>query len=144
MLRRLVIDPAARSVARHTLFDAPAEFPRIDDRRVARASRFSYVPTLTATAGLDQPASATFNCLVQVDGETGAVRRHDFGRGLIGEAVFIPRGAGETDGWLATYLYHPEDATRDLALLDAAAPDAVPVAVIRMPQRVPAGLHGSG
>ena len=102
------------------------------------------MPTLTATAGLDQPASATFNCLVQVDGETGAVRHHDFGRGLIGEAVFIPRGAGETDGWLATYLYHPEDATRDLALLDAAAPDAVPVAVIRMPQRVPAGLHGSG
>ena len=62
--------------------------------------------------------------------------------GLIGEAVFIPRGAGETDGWLATYVYHPEDATSDLVLLDAAAPDAAPVAVIRMPQRVPAGLHG--
>ena len=41
VLRRLVIDPAARSVERHTLFDAPAEFPRIDDRRVVRASRFS-------------------------------------------------------------------------------------------------------
>lgn len=109
---------------------------------VARQSRFSYVPTLTATAGLEQPASATFNCLVQVDAETGTTRRHDFGRGLIGEAAFIPRGAGETDGWLATYVYNADEATSDLALLDAAAPDAAPVAVIRMPQRVPAGLHG--
>ena len=142
VLRRLVIDPAARSVKRQTLFDAPAEFPRIDDRRVARYSRFSYVPTLTHTAGLDHPASATFNCLVQVDGDTGAVRRHDFGRGLIGEAVFIPRGAGETEGLLATYVYNPDEATSDLVLLDAAAPDAAPVSVIRMPQRVPAGLHG--
>ncbi len=76
---------------------------------------------------------------------------------LVGPAVFdmaaMMRGEpmlawrpeiGTTDGWLATYVYHPKDATSDLVLLDAAAPDAAPVAVIRMPQRVPAGLHGSG
>ena len=52
------------------------------------------------------------------------------------------RGTMETEGLLATYVYNPDEATSDLVLLDAAAPDAAPVSVIRMPQRVPAGLHG--
>ncbi|WP_367278481.1 carotenoid oxygenase family protein, partial [uncultured Amaricoccus sp.] len=46
-------------------------------------------------------------------------------------------------GWLATYLYDPAAGTSDLALLDAARIEEAPVAVIRMPQRVPQGLHGA-
>ncbi len=142
-LHRLTIDPASGRIADAALLDRVVEFPRIDDRRVARPSRFVYVPTLTDTLKLDHPASATFNALLGVDTETGHVRSHDFGNRVAGEAVFIPRGAGEADGYLATFLYDPVAGTSDLALLDAARLDEAPVAVIRMPQRVPAGLHGT-
>lgn len=142
-LHRLVIDPAAGSVSDAPLLDATVEFPRIDDRRIARASRHVYIPTITDTLKLASPASATFNCLVKVDTETGTATRHDFGNRIAGEAVFIPGGAAEDAGWLATFLYDPVAGTSDLALLDAARIEAEPVAVIRLPQRVPQGLHGA-
>jgi carotenoid cleavage dioxygenase len=71
--------------------------------------------------------------------------RHDFGNRLGGEPVFIPRPGGteEGDGYLAVFAYDPATATSDFVLLDAAHVDADPVAVIRLPQRVPQGLHGT-
>lgn len=142
-LHRLVLDPAAGTLTDAALFGGAVEFPRIDDRLVARASRHVYVPTLTDSLKLANPASATFNCLLKVDTETGAVTRHDFGNRIAGEAVFIPGGEAEDAGWLATFLYDPETCTSDLALLDAARVEEAPVAMIRLPQRVPQGLHGA-
>ncbi len=57
--------------------------------------------------------------------------------------MFIPAGDGEDAGWLATLLYDPVAGTSDLALLDAALLEEEPVALIRLPQRVPEGLHGA-
>lgn len=142
-LHRMTLDPASGAITDTALSDAGVEFPRIDDRLVARDNRFTYVPTRTATLRQANPPSATFNCLLQIDGEAGERARCDFGDRIAGEAVFIPRGAAEDDGWLATYLYDAAAGTSDLALLDAARLDAGPVARIRMPQRVPQGLHGT-
>jgi carotenoid cleavage dioxygenase len=142
-LHRLVIDPLAGKVEGAALFDGAVEFPRIDDRRVARESRYIYVPTLTDTLGMAAPPSATFNCLLGVNTGTGTILRHDFGRRIVGEAVFVPRGAGEDEGYLAAFVYDPATGTSDLALLDAGHVDREPVAVVRMPQRVPQGLHGT-
>jgi carotenoid cleavage dioxygenase len=72
------------------------------------------------------------------------VVRHDFGNKIAGEATFIPRGtAGEDDGILAVFAFDPVTEASDLVLLDAAHVDSDPVAVIRLPQRVPQGLHGN-
>jgi carotenoid cleavage dioxygenase-like enzyme len=142
-LHRLVLHPAAGTLSDAPLFDGAVEFPRIDDRRVARASRHVYVPTLTDNLKLANPASATFNCLLKVDTETARVARHDFGNRVAGEAVFIPGREAEDAGWLSTFLYDPETGTSDLAVLDAARIEEAPVAVIRLPQRVPQGLHGA-
>lgn len=142
-LHRLIIDRSAGRVTDRALLDATVEFPRIDDRRVACASRCVYVPTKTDSLRATDPASGTFNCLLKVDTETGSATRHDFGNRIAGEAVFIPGGDAEDSGWLATFLYDPETGTSDLALLDAAHVEEEPVAVIRMPQRVPQGLHGT-
>ncbi len=83
--------------------------------------------------------------MMKVNAETGDVVRHDFGNRVAGEAAFIPRGrnGAEDDGYLAFYAFDPVARTSDLVLLDAAHVDAEPVAVIRMPQRVPQGLHGN-
>lgn len=142
-LHRLTIDLLSMRMTDTVLFGSAVEFPRIDDRRIARSNRFIYLPTLTPSLGQTTVASATFNCLLCVDTETGKTRQHDFGHQIAGEAVFIPRGAHEQDGCVASFLYDPVNGTSDFVLLDAARIDAEPVAVIRMPQRVPQGLHGA-
>ncbi|WP_174803318.1 carotenoid oxygenase family protein [Martelella limonii] len=143
MLRRLVLDTHSGSVRAQTWFDRVAEFPRIDDRLTALASRYVYAPTLTETLVSAHGASGTFNCLMRVDTETGDVVHHDFGNHIAGEAVFIPKGEPANAGFLATYLYDPETETSELVLLDSEGIEDGPVLRLRMPQRVPQGLHGA-
>ncbi|MGE4337394.1 MAG: carotenoid oxygenase family protein [Pigmentiphaga sp.] len=142
--RRLIIDLPRRSMRIDPLHGADVEFPRIDERREALPSRYAYMPTLTGTLAQPNPPSATFNAILKIDTETGAARCHDFGNRLTGEAVFVPRpGGGEDDGYLAMFTYDPTERSSDFVLLDAARIDTEPVAVVRLPQRVPQGLHGS-
>jgi carotenoid cleavage dioxygenase-like enzyme len=120
------------------------EFPRFNDSLNALSTRFIYLPTLANTLQFANPPSATFNTMMKVNTETGDIVRHDFGNRVAGEATFIPRrNGGEDDSYLAIYAFDPVNRTSDLVLLDAAHIDAEPVAVIRMPQRVPQGLHGN-
>jgi carotenoid cleavage dioxygenase-like enzyme len=104
------------------------------------------LPTLTDTLRQEHPPSATFNAILRVNAETGDVVRHDFGNKLVGEAVFIPRmpSSGEDDGYLAVFAFEPVNATSDFVLLDAAHVDDEPVAVVRLPQRVPQACTARG
>jgi hypothetical protein len=83
--------------------------------------------------------------MLKANTETGDIVRHDFGNRVAGEATFIPRRAngGEDDGYLASFAFDPVNRTSDLVLLDAAHIEAEPIVVIRLPQRVPQGLHGT-
>ena len=138
------IDLAGHKITDTEIANIVVEFPRINDSLNALPTRYVYVPTLTDTLRIANPPSATFNTMMKVNTETGDIVRHDFGNRVAGEATFIPRGSGgEDDGYLAIYAFDPVNRTSDLVLLDAAHVDAEPVAVIRMPQRVPQGLHGN-
>jgi carotenoid cleavage dioxygenase len=145
VLHRMTIDVAARKIGDVQIADMVVEFPRCNDALNALPTRFVYLPTLTDTLKQTNPPSATFNTMMKVDTETGAVVRHDFGNQIAGEATFIPRGSkgGEDDGYLAIFAYDPDSRASDFVLLDAAHVDAEPVAVVRLPQRVPQGLHGT-
>jgi len=143
-LHRLNIDLANRRISDAQITDLAVEFPRCNDTLEARPTRFVYLPTLTGTLRQQNPPSDTFNCILKVDTETGSVVRHDFGNRIAGEAVFVPRGTrAEDDGYLAIFTFNPVDRTSEFVLLDAAHVDAAPVAVVRLPQRVPQGLHGT-
>jgi carotenoid cleavage dioxygenase-like enzyme len=143
-LHRLHIDLAKRTLKDAQIEGVSGEFPRINDGFNALPTRFVFLPTRTATLGVTNPPSATFNAILKVDAETGFVVCHDFGKRISGEATFIPRGAnGEDDGYLALFTFDPVERSSDFVLLDAARLDAEPVAVVRLPQRVPQGLHGS-
>ncbi|MDE1994958.1 MAG: carotenoid oxygenase family protein [Rhizobiaceae bacterium] len=145
LFHRMEIDLAKRSIADAPVSSLTVEFPRINDAFEALPSRFSYLPTLTASLRLESPPSATYNSLLKINSESGAVGIHDFGNRIIGEAVFIPSGHGEreNDGYLATFVYDIAGNTSDLVLLDARHVDADPIAVVRLPRRIPQGLHGS-
>jgi carotenoid cleavage dioxygenase-like enzyme len=144
-LHRMNIDLASRKIADAEIANMVVEFPRVNDALNALPTRFVYLPTLTNTLQLANPPSATFNTMLKVNTETGDIVRHDFGNRVVGEATFVPRKANrsEDDGYLAIFAFDPVNRTSDLVLLDAAHIDAEPVAVIRMPQRVPQGLHGA-
>ncbi len=145
MLHRMTIDPVAGTVRDERVEAMFCEFPRGDDRLETRPTRFVHVPTVTPSlTAPDQPAGA-FNAIAKADTETGRVVLHDFGNRLVGEAVFVPdpERAGEDGGYLAVYVYDLAEGTSDLALLDAARPEEEPVALVRMPRRVPQGLHGN-
>jgi carotenoid cleavage dioxygenase-like enzyme len=143
-LHRMNIDLANRKIADAEIANMVVEFPRVNDSLNALATRYVYLPTLTDTLRVANPPSATFNTMMKVNTETGDIVHHDFGNRVAGEATFIPRrNGGEDDGYLAIYAFDPVNRTSDLVLLDAAHIDAEPVAVLRMPQRVPQGLHGN-
>ena len=143
-LHQLRIDPASRRIIDAQVSDLRVEFPRCNDTREATPTRFVYLPTLTDTLRQENPPADTFNCMLKIDSESGAVARHDFGNRVAGEAVFVPRGGpAEDDGYLAIFCFDPETHSSDFVLLDAARIDAAPVAVVRLPQRVPQGLHGT-
>ena len=144
-LHRLTIDPLKRKLADTEITDLAVEFPRINDQRDATPTRFVYLPTLTSSLKLPKVPSDTFNTMLKVDTTTGRIVRHDFGNRIAGEAVFIPRHgrSGEDDGYLAIFAFDPVHHTSDFVLLNAARIEADPVAVVRLPQRVPQGLHGS-
>lgn len=65
----------------------------------------------------------------------------------MGEAVFAPRAKGnvadESAGYLLTYAYDSESLETRLLILAAGDIAGEPVATLRMPQRVPFGLHGN-
>jgi carotenoid cleavage dioxygenase-like enzyme len=144
-LHRMTIDVASRKISDTEMAQMVVEFPRFNDALNALPTRFVYLPTLTDTLRLSNPPSATFNTMMKVNMETGKIDRHDFGNKVAGEATFIPRkpNSGEDDGYLAIFAFDPVHNSSDLVLLDAAHIDAAPVAVIRLPQRVPQGLHGN-
>jgi carotenoid cleavage dioxygenase-like enzyme len=80
----------------------------------------------------------------QVDVDAGTAAAHDFGeQAMPGECVVAPRpgGTSEEDAW-ALLLVHQRDGSSTELAIDAARVAAPPVARVRLPARVPFGLHG--
>lgn len=61
-----------------------------------------------------------------------------------GAMTFVPAhpDAPEGRGWLLGYASHEGDGCGEMLIIDAMAPQADPVARIRLPQRMPLGSHG--
>ena len=142
-LERWTIDPDAGSVAVGTIDDAAQELPRIDDRRTGLPYRYAYAIGLPDAMGETLVGEAP---LFKHDLVAGIRRSHDFGPGRIaGEFVFVPRGAdaAEDDGWLLGLVIDAGGRTTALDILDARAVEDPPVETIRLPHRVPPGIHGA-
>ena len=140
-LHRWTIDPGAGRVAEAALDDRTIEFPRVDERCTGGEHRYGYA-VANPGGGVNQPATK----LLKYDLRSGRVEEHDFGPGRVpGEGVFAPASdrAGEDEGWVMTYVYDAGDDASDFVVLDAQKFSAPPVAVARLPQRVPYGFHGS-
>jgi carotenoid cleavage dioxygenase len=139
-LHRWTIDPRAGRVGEEPLDELPIEFPRIDERRGGLRHRYGYA----VANAIDPPEAHEY--LVKYDLQTGAKSSHDFGAGRTpSEGVFVPAGAraGEDEGYVMQFVYDAGRNGSDFAILDASNLSKPPVAVVRLPQRVPYGFHGN-
>jgi carotenoid cleavage dioxygenase-like enzyme len=139
-LTRARINPDAGSVRFEVIDDRPTEFPRIDDRRQGRSSRY-----LTVAHRSPSLRTGAFDELLRFDLKRGTVVERHFPGQVIGEAVFAPK-AGRNDeeaGYVLTFATELATMQSSFVIIDAEDVSGPPVAVVRLPQRVPNGLHGN-
>jgi carotenoid cleavage dioxygenase len=142
-LTRWTFDLAADSneVKRERLDDLAGEFPRVDERQAGLAYRHGWIAGNTRMVD-----PMRFDTIAHFDHHNG--RRGDYLFPLgdtPGEPVFIPRAtdAPEGDGWVVTVVHRGAEDRSDLAIFDAQDVPAGPIALAKVPRRVPFGFHGS-
>ncbi|MEU9206248.1 carotenoid oxygenase family protein [Streptomyces sp. NPDC048332] len=143
-LVRAVIDPVAGTMRRTVLDEARMELPRTDDRLIGRRHRQLAV---AADSGNPDLLPGEFDALRWYDGADGSGRSVVWPAGdlSVGEPVFAPSpgtAPGEGGHWM-TYATDRTDNTSWLLVIPAEDPASGPVARVRIPVRVPLGLHGN-
>jgi len=142
-LVRYTIDVAAKSAKREPLDDRPVEFPHIDPRRAGAKHRYGY-GMWANTLDFSQPVGEIGFIKYDRERDSATVRQFDYGF-VPGEPLFIPRSesAAEDEGYLLSYVYELGAQRSSLDILDARAIDARALASIKLPWRVPVGLHST-
>jgi len=138
---RWSIDLAAGQVTGERIDDLSGEFPRINDRRAGRQTRFLY-----NSLARDWAFEFNFNGVVKYGLQSGRSEQFRYGPAeTSGEHVFAPDpgGTAEDDGWLMTIVSDRESRESALVVLDARDVAAGPVARVRIPRRVPLGFHAN-
>jgi carotenoid cleavage dioxygenase-like enzyme len=118
------------------------DFPRVHPAVVGRRHRWMYSVELCGWASDGRFYTET---AYQHDLQSGAVLAHDFGaNSMPGECVVAPRPGSfaEDDAWVLLFVHREAGAATELVVLDAKRFAGPPVASVRIPGRVPFGLHG--
>jgi all-trans-8'-apo-beta-carotenal 15,15'-oxygenase len=66
-------------------------------------------------------------------------------RRLVNEPLFVPKpnATAEDEGWVLATMHNAASGKGELVILDAQHIAEGPVATVRLPHHLPAGLHGS-
>lgn len=142
-LERWILDPTDRTCDVTVLDETSQEFPRIDERRTARAHRYAWAPMATIDV-LGSADATRSNAILKHDLQRGTRTELALGAGRVaGEVVFVPAGddAGEDEGWLMGYVADLAEGASELLVIDAGS--MTEQARIRIPRRIPAGFHGN-
>ena len=136
LLRRAVI--GQDGVARTTLHDRDIEFPRIDER--LSTDRHRIVATL-GRSGSQRLPSGSADALFWFDVDSGADTVWSGGTLSPGEPVYLTSTSGA--GYWGSIATDFTDLTSWFLVFSADDPGTGPRARVRLPIRVPAGLHGT-
>ncbi len=132
--------PGQRRIADEQRSDVQMDLPGIDRRFAGRPYRHAWF----AMIDHDTPFPFMMGGVYRLDASTGAADMWDpKGRERAGEAVFVPGGDGEGEGWVMTYSYDRARDKSDLVIFDALAMAKGPIARVHLPVRVPFGFHGT-
>ncbi len=133
LMRRTIIDLAARSQRTEVLADGNFEFPSVPPDRWCRPHQYGFVTSSDA-------GDIFADGLARIDTESGAVRRFNFGVSVhVGEPVFAPGGDG---GWLLAQCLDGPSQRTFLAVFHAERVEDGPVAKAWLRQPLPVSFHG--
>jgi carotenoid cleavage dioxygenase len=141
-LHRFTLDMRSGQATEKPLDPRFLDFPRVSPAVVGVRHRYVYTTEL-CDFGWDGGFGRTV--ARQLDLDTGTESVADFGSDVMpGELVFVPRpgATAENDGWAIGFVHRRDGSSAELVILDAASFSSAPVARVRMPARVPFGLHG--
>ncbi len=142
-LTRWIFDiPNKKIISKTRVDDKPCEFPKIDERYTGKI----YIHIYVASTLHSNWYGHDFDAITHYDISNNTKQVHDFGVDSTAfEPIFVPRSANspEGDGFLLTYVYRKSEDRSDLVILDAFHVDKEPLAVIKLPHRVPFTFHGT-
>lgn len=137
LLRRAII--GRHCVTRTTLHERDIEFPRIDDRQLTGNHRV--VSTIGRNGSKRLPTRAA-NALFWFDVEAGTEAMWTDATLTPGEPAYLSSNSGGAGYW-GSIATDREDLTSWFLIFPAEDPATGPMARVRLPIRVPAGLHGA-
>jgi carotenoid cleavage dioxygenase-like enzyme len=144
-LHRLIIHTDTNTFEDQIVDERACEFARINDSHLGRRARFGYVGLRNPRPD-EKPQLGAFEAFARYDLSDGTKQVHLFPAGVtVCEPVFVadPRGKGEEDGFIFTFAHDANNPAGLFVILDARNLGREPLATVRLPRRVPAGLHGS-
>lgn len=112
------------------------EFPQYNLEYCGQAYRYCYLP-------IEDPNTALFHSIMKYDFQTNNYLVFDFGNNFeLSEPTFIPKANAESedDGYLVFFIYNSDIDKSDFVICNAK--DLSEIARIKIPQRLPNGLHG--
>ena len=121
------------------LDDALSEFPVVNCDFAGQKTKYSYHVVF------DDCIEQRFSALLKYDLFSGKSERHNFPKGVYGsEPAFAPRigASDEDDGYLITFTADMNGQS-EAHIIDARNFSAPPLARVKLPQRAPAGFHGT-
>ncbi len=135
MLTQIVLHPNGRAEMKSTR--VAAEFPSSDRRAAGAVRRF----TAHVTGFRNTPFP---HAIALWDWKKGRDDKHDFGeQQLVEEFLFVPRGEGERNGWLAGTTLNLTERKSELHLFDARNIGDGPIASWQASVPLPLGFHGT-
>lgn len=122
-----------------------ASFSRINETYIGRKARYGYVGLRDPHPG-EKPQIGAFEAMARYDLTSGKKSVHKFPLGsTVCEPLFVPgpHSKSEEGGFIFSFVHQRDEPTGSFVILDARHLSGNPLATVRLPRRVPAGLHGS-
>jgi carotenoid cleavage dioxygenase-like enzyme len=115
------------------------DLPKIDPRYVGRPYQHSWHAEFR-----DHPDSVQLGGIAYMNNRTGEGKLWTPPAHIhAAEAIFVPTGSGEGDGYLLSYLYNSRTNTSTLGIFEALNHTRGPIAEVVLDVRVPYGFHGT-
>ncbi|MFV0248794.1 MAG: carotenoid oxygenase family protein [Tenacibaculum sp.] len=119
--------------------DRLTEFPMINASKQGKKTKYSYHQKF------DISDVVRFEGIIKFDTETNSSQTYLYGNGCFGsESPFIPREGAtqEDDGYIISFVTNANTHKSEAIILNAKNINSEPLAIIKLPQRVPLGFHG--
>ncbi|HEV2532312.1 carotenoid oxygenase family protein [Phenylobacterium sp.] len=132
---------ASDAIKEEPLDDLDGEFPRVDPRVETRKHRHGWY---AADPGGAQTIRQS--AIAHLDFQTGKRELYALDGGdQTSEPVFVPRApdAAEGDGWVTAVVWRAGEDRSDLLIFEGLDIAKGPIAVAKVPRRVPFGFHGN-